>query len=332
MSEITLNFSAQEINERLAKVTAIEKQIEDTAKSIPGKTSQLTNDSGYIGKDTNALTNYYLKSQTYTRGEVDNKLSSIPKFSIEVVGSLPTSNVSRTTVYLVPMAGESNDMYKEYIYVNEEWELLGTQTISGSDELNPVPDYASIEAERLSKQVLSHQNSNTFTFLAISDSHYLASNANIVNGIVHAGQALDIIRKSTHIDFAVNLGDNSWGSSISGSQTTIEEGIEEIRSVNKKIDAGFKGIPNFRTPGNHDNLAYNYTFNGNDYLDSDELFPLFGAYNSGAVFPDGEKDRGYCYRDFEEFKLRVVTMNTCDLKDLDPANKESMYTSGTQMK
>ena len=192
--------------------------------------------------------------------------------------------------------------------------------------------YVREEAERVAKQVRSHQNADTFSFLAISDAHYKEGDTNITSGITHAGQAMDLIRSAVHIDFAVNLGDNSWGSSISGSQTTIEDGLEEICAVNKCIDASFRGIPNFRTPGNHDNLAFNYAFNGNEYLDADKLFPLYGAYNAGSIFPDGEKDRGYCYRDFEEFKLRVITMNTCDLKDLDPSKKESMYTSGTQMK
>jgi hypothetical protein len=67
-------------------------------------------------------------------------------------------------------------------------------------------------------------------------------------------------------------------------------------------------------------LIYNYSFNGNDYLDADELFPLYGAYNRGAVFHNGNKERGYCYRDFEDWKLRVICLNTSDLKDLTPSD------------
>ena len=194
------------------------------------------------------------------------------------------------------------------------------------------PSYVKTEAERVVAQVKSHQNNNTFTFIAVSDSHYLATNANIVNGIIHAGQAMYYIRKGLDVDFVVNLGDNSWGSGISGSETTIEVGINEIKSVNKNIALGFADLPNFRTPGNHDNLAYNYAFNGNDYLDAEEIFSFFGAYNTGATFQAGQESRGYCYQDFDQFKLRVIVMNTCDIQDLDPANGESMYTSGTQMK
>lgn len=37
---------------------------------IPAKTSDLTNDSGYITSEADNLTNYYKKSQTYTKDEV----------------------------------------------------------------------------------------------------------------------------------------------------------------------------------------------------------------------------------------------------------------------
>lgn len=97
--------------------------------SIPSKTSNLTNDSGFITKAVNDLANYYLKSETYTKTEVDNKLSAIPKFSIQVVSSLPTSNISTATVYLVKSGEETQNLYTEYIYVNNAWEYLGKQTV-----------------------------------------------------------------------------------------------------------------------------------------------------------------------------------------------------------
>lgn len=97
--------------------------------SVPTKTSDITNDSGYITKAVNDLTNYYKKSETYTQTEIDNKLSTIPKFAISVVQSLPTQNISTTTVYLVQTGTETNNLYTEYIYVNNKWEILGTQKL-----------------------------------------------------------------------------------------------------------------------------------------------------------------------------------------------------------
>ena len=53
-------------------------------------------------------------------------VSAIPKFAVEVVTSLPTSNISTSTLYLVANSGSGNNAYDEYIYANSKWEKLGT--------------------------------------------------------------------------------------------------------------------------------------------------------------------------------------------------------------
>ena len=77
----------------------------------------------------------------YTKAEVDNMISVIPKFAIAVVNELPISDISTTTVYLIPNnSGETSNLYDEYIYTTQ-WEKLGTQTVDLSnyptiDEMN----------------------------------------------------------------------------------------------------------------------------------------------------------------------------------------------------
>lgn len=95
---------------------------------IPEKTSDITNDSGFITNAVTDLANYYTKSQTYTQAEVNALVSAIPKFAISVVTSLPTTGISTTTVYLVK-SGTGSDLYTEYIYVNGAWEILGSQRV-----------------------------------------------------------------------------------------------------------------------------------------------------------------------------------------------------------
>ena len=96
---------------------------------IPDSVSQLENDSGFVSRTVNNLVNYYLKSDTYSKTEIDNKLSLIPKFSIEVVDSLPTTNISDTTIYLVPAGNDEGNLFDEWIYINGEWEHLGAQML-----------------------------------------------------------------------------------------------------------------------------------------------------------------------------------------------------------
>lgn len=67
-------------------------------------------------------------------------ISQLPKFSIKVVSDLPVSDISYTTIYLVPITNSASpDIYTEYIRVKGEngasdaWEALGTQTVDLSD-------------------------------------------------------------------------------------------------------------------------------------------------------------------------------------------------------
>lgn len=105
---------------------------EKLAKEYPSKTSDLENDSGFITKAVSDLANYYLKSDTYSKSEINQKLSAIPKFAIQVVTSLPLSGNS-TTVYLLKSGDAESNLYTEYIYVNGKWEYLGSQSVDLND-------------------------------------------------------------------------------------------------------------------------------------------------------------------------------------------------------
>lgn len=62
--------------------------------------------------------------------ELKQLISLIPQFSIEVVNTLPVSDISETTIYLVPNSDpEQGNYYEEYIYVNNAWELVGTTEV-----------------------------------------------------------------------------------------------------------------------------------------------------------------------------------------------------------
>lgn len=92
--------------------------------------SDIPDVSAFITRLVNDLANYYTKSETYTQAEVNALVSAIPKFAIEVAQTLPITDISPTTVYLVPGANSSSpNLYTEYIYVNHAWECLGTQTV-----------------------------------------------------------------------------------------------------------------------------------------------------------------------------------------------------------
>ena len=95
--------------------------------------SELNNDSGFITNTVTNLTNYYTKSETYTQDEVKALIDAITTLNIEVVTELPTENISSTTIYLKGTETIGTNDYEEWIYVNNNWELIGTTAIDLSN-------------------------------------------------------------------------------------------------------------------------------------------------------------------------------------------------------
>lgn len=130
---------------------AANKQYVDSV--IPTKVSDLTNDSGFVTSTVNNLTNYYTKTDTYTKTEVNNLIGSISSLDIEVVQTLPSSDISTSTIYLLPKSSsEQQNIYDEYIYVNNSWELIGSTAIDLSNY------YTSTQVDNL----LSNKASKSF--------------------------------------------------------------------------------------------------------------------------------------------------------------------------
>lgn len=93
--------------------------------------ADLTAIANFITKSVNDLTYYYNKTEIDGKiTTINNNISAIPKFAIVVVENLPTSNISPTTIYIKKTSTtETGNLYTEYIYVNDVWEELGTQTL-----------------------------------------------------------------------------------------------------------------------------------------------------------------------------------------------------------
>ena len=101
--------------------------IENTP-TIPSSTSQLSNNSGFITNSVNDLVNYYLKSDTYTKTEVQGLVSAISSLRIESVATLPTTGESNV-IYLIPRdPSETNNVKLEYIWIGS-WEEIGSTEV-----------------------------------------------------------------------------------------------------------------------------------------------------------------------------------------------------------
>ena len=98
----------------------------------------LTNNAGYITKAVSDLTNYYTKSETYTRTEIDNKIANFAWF--EVVAQLPTTDIKTNIIYLLWPVGSAADRYEEYIYSNNNWIMIWETSVDLTNYFNVSTD------------------------------------------------------------------------------------------------------------------------------------------------------------------------------------------------
>lgn len=115
------------------------EMVEYVEPTVPTKTSDLTNDSGYITKAVNDLANYYIKSEVYTQEEVRTLISNLNSVKLQKVESLPEAGESNI-IYLVPKIASENDIYDEYIFVDGKPEPIGSTQVDLSGYVQEAPN------------------------------------------------------------------------------------------------------------------------------------------------------------------------------------------------
>lgn len=130
------NYDDTEITSRVADVESVIPSTATTSNKL-ATNNDIPDVSNFITNTVDNLINYYTKSQTYTQEEVDALISAIVSLNIQAVDTLPTENISTTTIYLVPSADpQSQNIKDEYINIDGTtagWELIGSTAIDLSD-------------------------------------------------------------------------------------------------------------------------------------------------------------------------------------------------------
>ena len=92
----------------------------------------MQNDKGYIDKDADDLTNYYKKDDVYNKDEVAELHKNLTAgLTVQIVDTLPDTNISVTTIYLIKDA--DTNVYTQYMYIASSWAVLGSTEIDLSD-------------------------------------------------------------------------------------------------------------------------------------------------------------------------------------------------------
>lgn len=83
--------------------------------SVPTNNNQLTNGAGY-------------QTSAQVQSAINSALSGITGIDFQVVQSLPASGTAGT-IYLVSNSGTGQNIYDEYIWVNNAFEKIGTTAV-----------------------------------------------------------------------------------------------------------------------------------------------------------------------------------------------------------
>lgn len=105
--------------------------------------------------DSEGLLKAYIVAQIVNDSTVKNKadktyvdelISSLTLLDVKKVDVLPTTDISTSTIYMVPRKASTKDnVYDEYMYVNNSWEHFGTTDIELSEYLKKTRKIAGME-------------------------------------------------------------------------------------------------------------------------------------------------------------------------------------------
>lgn len=117
----------------------------------------------FITRSVNDLMNYYLKSETYTKAEVQQLINAVKQFTYDVVNTLPTaSEETMHKIYLVPSTNpQTQNVKDEYITIIDgsayKWEQIGSTTVDLSGY------YTSAQTDQAISNALTNALSNYST-------------------------------------------------------------------------------------------------------------------------------------------------------------------------
>ena len=105
----------------------------------------------------------------YDKTAINGLLEGISTLDIEVVAELPSSDISTSTIYLKLNASAGvNNIYDEYIYVNSQWEIIGSTAIDLSNYYNKGEVDSKLTDKAAASDLTAH-TSNTDIHVTASD-------------------------------------------------------------------------------------------------------------------------------------------------------------------
>ena len=189
--------------------------------------------------------------------DMNDRISEIPRFDIQVVDELPTEDISTTTVYLVRNQEQSGtNLYAEYIYVDDEWEFLGSADISLDDYYTKVQTDALLNGKLSSNGdassttvdfITSDVNENTLTpssgYIAVDKLTGNSSLSTLMRNISGSMRNVRWINKLLGTTLISSFGDGTITGNISSLNTSLSNkaDISQIAKIYSATDSYIVG-------------------------------------------------------------------------------------------
>ena len=204
--------------------------------------------ANFITASVNNLVNYYLKSETYTKAEVQTLIDAIKQFTYEVVQTLPTASASTVgKIYLVPNADpQAQNVKDEYITLTttEEqtttysWEKIGSTTIDLSNYYTKTQADAAIQAALNTALASYSTTAQTSTLVSTAITTALANYYNKTEIDAQMAQKQSVL---TFDNTPTENSDNPVKSGgVYGANQSLYSTLHgEVQTVNARIDTLF---------------------------------------------------------------------------------------------
>lgn len=82
-----------------------------------------------------AIANMDVITKQYVDNAISTAIGGINQFEVAIVTNLPTANIDAHTIYFKSNSSSGNNVYDEYIYINNNWELIGSTQVDLSNYL-----------------------------------------------------------------------------------------------------------------------------------------------------------------------------------------------------
>lgn len=235
------------------------------------------------------------------------KLNTDVGIKLEVVESLPTEDISERTIYLMLNGDDNDNIYNEFIYVNETWERIGSKDIDLSE-------YVKIDDE--------NPESLTTTYSASKIEDVLTSN-NVAAKVSYSNTTSKL--KSRNVQSAI---DEIYSDLIEYREKIPDEAFEILYDdKNSKLDVfnvqqAIDKIVTMMVKILAENVSYDNTETEID-AEYDSVQKILDLYYS--IFPKDASELSYDNTNshatattvqdmLDELKTNLITLTTNDIK------------------